>query len=58
MRVIQAQLFSNVNPSFIAQLIRDIRAAMSYVSFYSADSPFVVQAVQKCHRSLQKLLQG
>ncbi len=42
---------------FLVQLVRDFRAALSYVSFYSADSPFVVQAVQKLHKDLQKILQ-
>lgn len=42
----------------LPQLIRDLKAALSYVSFYSSDSPFVVQAVTKSHRSLQKFLDG
>lgn len=42
----------------LPQLIRDLKAALSYVSFYSSDSPFVIQAVAKSHRSLQKFLES
>lgn len=41
----------------LSQLSRDFKAALSYVSFYSSDSPFVIQAVEKCQRDLQKILQ-
>src|ERR1035441_10345705 len=40
------------------QLVGDFKAALSYVSFYSSDSPFVIQAVQKCHKDLLKILQA
>jgi hypothetical protein len=42
----------------IPQLIRDFKAALSYVSFYSSDSPFVIQAVSKCHKDLYRILQA
>ncbi|HEY5037699.1 MAG TPA: hypothetical protein VIJ93_01350, partial [bacterium] len=42
--------------SFLTQLTRDFRAGLSYVSFYSIDSPFVVQAIQKLYKDLQRLL--
>src|SRR5579871_3571488 len=44
--------------SSLPQLIRDLKAALSYVSFYSSDSPFVVQAVSKSHRDLQKFIEA
>jgi hypothetical protein len=42
--------------SFLVQLTRDFRAGLSYISFYSIDSPFVVQAIQKLYKDLQRLL--
>ena len=42
----------------LSPLSRDFKAALSYISFYSSDSPFVIQAVEKCHRDLQKILQA
>jgi hypothetical protein len=42
----------------IPQLMRDYKTALSYVSFYSGDSPFVIQALQKCHRDFQRILQA
>lgn len=42
--------------SLLPQMARDFRAALSYVSFYSTDSPFVIQAIQKIHKDFQRLL--
>ncbi len=42
--------------SALPQLSKDFRAALSYVSFYSIDSPFVTQAVKKLHQDIQLLL--
>ena len=36
----------------LPQLAKDFRAALSYVSFYSMESPFVTQAVKKLHHEL------
>jgi hypothetical protein len=44
--------------SSLPQFLRDLKAALSYVSFYSSDSPFVIQAVAKSHRSLQRFLEA
>jgi hypothetical protein len=40
----------------VASLLKDMRAALSYLSFYSADSPFVSQAVSLFHAGLSRLL--
>ncbi len=56
MNLIQVKPVSKAHQISLPQLIRDFKAALSYVSFYSSDSPFVVQAVQKCHKDIQKLL--
>ncbi len=40
----------------VASLLKDMRAALSYLSFYSADSPFVTQAVSLFHAGLSRLL--
>ncbi len=56
MNLIQVKPVSKAHQISFPQLIRDFKAALSYVSFYSTDSPFVVQAVQKCHKDIQKLL--
>lgn len=58
MEKIQVAPIPESQQSFLIQMTRDFRAALSYVSFYSADSPFVVQAVQKLHRNFQRLLQA
>jgi hypothetical protein len=58
MNLIQVKPVSQAHQISFPQLIRNFKAALSYVSFYSGDSPFVVQAVQKCHKDLQKLLQA
>ena len=34
---------------------RDMKTALSYVSFYSVESPFVVQSLQKLHKILLRL---
>jgi len=44
--------------SSLPQLIRDFKAALSYVSFYSSDSPFVIQAVSKSHRNFQRFIEA
>ena len=38
----------------LPHFVRELKAALSYVSFYSSDSPFVIQAVAKAHRNLQR----
>jgi hypothetical protein len=58
MNLIQVKPLSQAHQVSFPQLIRDFKAALSYVSFYSSDSPFVIQAVQKCHKDLQKLIQS
>jgi len=40
-----------------AALLKDLRAAISYLSFYSADSPFVIQAGHRFHKGLENFLQ-
>lgn len=42
----------------LPHFIRELKAALSYVSFYSTDSPFVMQAVSKSHRNLQKFMEA
>ena len=54
---IQARPVPESQQPFVVQLIRDFRAALSYVSFYSSDSTFVVQAVQKLYKDFQRLTQ-
>jgi hypothetical protein len=58
MSKIQATPIPEFQKSFLIQAARDFRAALSYVSFYSSDSPFVIQAVQKLHKDLLRLLQS
>ena len=40
----------------VTPLLKNMRAALSYLSFYSADSPFVSQAVSMFHDDLSRLL--
>jgi hypothetical protein len=56
MQQIQVALVPPVQQSFLVQLARDFRSALSYLSFYSSDSPFVVGAIRKLHKDLQRLL--
>ncbi len=35
---------------------RDLKTALSYVSFYSVDSPFVAQSIQKFHKTVTRYL--
>ncbi len=58
MQKFQVSAISESQQSSLVQLNRDFRAALSYVSFYSADSPFVVQSIQKLHRGFQRLTQS
>ena len=55
MQTFQVAAIPESQQSHLIQLNRDFRAALSYVSFYSADSPFVVQSIQKLHRGFQRL---
>jgi hypothetical protein len=43
--------------TFIPKLAHDFRAAISYAAFYSANSSFVIQSVQKLYEDFQKFLQ-
>jgi hypothetical protein len=52
MRKIQVAPIPQSQQSFLGQLCRDLQAAISYVSFYSIESPFVAQAIQKLHKDL------
>ncbi|MGH7740116.1 MAG: HEAT repeat domain-containing protein, partial [bacterium] len=56
MRQFQVLPIPPTQQSFLVQLSRDFRAALSYLSFYSSDSPFVVGAIRKLHKNLQRLL--
>ncbi len=56
MAQVQVGPIPEAQQNFLAPLSRDIRAALSYVSFYSTDSPFVVQAIQKLQKDLQSFL--
>ncbi len=58
MNLIQVKAVPEGLKDSIPSLIREFKAALSYVSFYSSDSPFVIQAVAKCHRTLQRFLQA
>ncbi|HUO57676.1 MAG TPA: HEAT repeat domain-containing protein [bacterium] len=58
MAKIQATGIPEPQPDFLIQLARDLRAALSYIAFYSSDSPFVIQAVQKLLKDLQRLFQA
>ena len=58
MNLFQVKPVSQAHQISFPQLTRNFKAALSYVSFYSTDSPFVVQAVQKCHKDIHKLLQA
>ncbi len=58
MRNLQAAPIPDSHKMLFPQLIRDFRTALSYVSFYSLESPFVQQAVQKLHKGLLRLLMG
>ncbi len=58
MSKIQAAAIPESHRSLLTQLNRDFRAALSYVSFYSADSPFVVQSIEKLHRGFKRVLQA
>jgi hypothetical protein len=40
----------------LPQFAKDLRAAFSYVSFYSMDSPFVTQAIKKLHQGFSLFL--
>lgn len=57
MNLIQVKAIPADQKTSVPHLVRDFKAALSYVSFYSSDSPFVIQAVAKCHRTLQVFLQ-
>ena len=41
--------------SHLLLLGRDLKTALSYVSFYSVESPFVAQSIQKLHKVLMRL---
>ena len=56
MRKIQVTPIPQIQKTFLGQLIRDFQVALSYVSFYSIDSPFVAQAIQKLHKDFVRLL--
>ncbi len=56
MRKVQVAPIPESLQTALPQLIRDFKTAVSYVSFYSTDSPFVVQSVQKLHKDLVKFL--
>ncbi len=56
MQQIQISSVPPLQQSFLIQLSRDFRSALSYLSFYSSDSPFVVGAIRKLHKDLQRLL--
>ena len=58
MSQVQAAPIPAHQKAFLTQLSHDLRAALSYVSFYSIESPFVVQAVQKVHKDIVRLLQS
>ncbi len=58
MNLIQVKAVPESLKSSLPSLIREFKAALSYVSFYSSDSPFVIQSVSKCHRNLQRFLQA
>ncbi len=58
MRSLQAAPVPESHKLLFPQLIRDFKTALNYVSFYSVDSPFVLQAVQKLFKGLQRLLMG
>jgi hypothetical protein len=53
-------LFVTSIPEFerpvVVSLLKDMRAALSYLSFYSPDSPFVSQAIFMFHGGLTRLL--
>ncbi|HJT24685.1 MAG TPA: HEAT repeat domain-containing protein [bacterium] len=54
MNPIQVKAIPEDLKTSIPHFAREFKAALSYVSFYSSDSPFVIQAVAKAHRNLQK----
>jgi HEAT repeat protein len=56
MQQFQVSPIPSVQKSFLVQLARDFRSALSYLSFYSSDSPFVVGAIRKLHKDLLRLL--
>lgn len=58
MEMLQVVPVPEFQKSFLVQMARDFRAALSYVSFYSTDSPFVVQAIQKLLKEFQRLQQS
>jgi len=55
METIQVASVPDPQKSSIGPLARDLRTALSYLSFYSSDSPFVIQSIQKLHKSIQRL---
>jgi hypothetical protein len=57
MEKIQAVAIPGSQGSHLSQLARDLRSAVSYISFYSSDSPFVIQSVQKLHQGLHRIQQ-
>ncbi|HVM32584.1 MAG TPA: hypothetical protein VMU88_05575 [bacterium] len=56
MQQVQVSAIPPLQQSFLVQLARDFRSALSYLSFYSSDSPFVAGAIRKLHKDLQRLL--
>ncbi len=52
----QAEPIPPAQRFLLSSLTQNFRAAISYLSFYSADSPFVIQACQKLFNDFQKLL--
>ena len=58
MEMLQVVPVPEFQKSFLGQMARDFRAALSYVSFYSTDSPFVVQSIQKLLKEFQRLSQS
>jgi len=55
METIQVASVPDSQKNSIGPLARDLRTALSYLSFYSSDSPFVIQSIQKLQKSLQRL---
>src|SRR5579883_1270771 len=58
MNPIQVKVIPEDLKNSLSLFIREFKASLSYVSFYSSDSPFVIQAVSKSHRNLQKYLEA
>lgn len=56
MTVFQLKPLTADEASQLGPLSRDLQAALSYIAFYSSDSPFVIQSVRKFHKALEPLL--